>query len=61
MNQAPTINQIPTVNQIPAIPLNNIYILKGGLDESSPYRTQNQINIKEKSFPYKNKSNQYKG
>ncbi len=44
MNQAPTlenkqveINQAPAVNQIPAIPLNNIYILKGGLDESSPY------------------------
>ena len=42
MNQAPTINQIPTVNQFPAIPLNNIYILKGGLDESSPYTRKKQ-------------------
>ncbi len=58
MNQAPTedkphsykqikvglMNQAPTVNQIPAIPLNNIYISKGGLDESSPYN---------KSSPYR--------
>ncbi len=33
-NQTPTIDQIAAVNQIPTIPLNNIYILKGGLDES---------------------------
>ena len=35
-------NQAPTMNQIPSIPVNNIYISKGGLDESSPYNKKNQ-------------------
>ncbi len=49
-NQAPTknqplaANQTPTLSQIPTIPLNNIYISKGGLDESNPYGKSDPCN-----------------